>query len=336
MSNNTKNVIKDAYMKNFTKKIKNRYVLFEKGKTVIKDKSAKFRMINSKVNKIIQDLNIIIPDRQLPYINLNCYYGNIIRGDKDKSSRIRMFVQNEYTDNFLEREVKTFVENNDSNSHILNILIKEEENQITISDLSYGAQIVIDEKDFVNTLIDILLDIIMFNSYSFLKELNIENKRLFSQQKYDLFIDKKLECFYEYSTSTGKLFYYCLAFSAHDSNGAFNKEKYIQLWKMMIDGFYPNKKHIEKSIAEQLKQHVDYGQLPANLGDRLAKNTKGAYLVLKINTDRTKNLHPLLFSLFGKDEYNRRKVLIKPISEIKKFEPLLKNLDISAFKVVVP
>lgn len=99
---------------------------------------------------------------------------------------------------------------------------------------------------------------------------------------------------------------------------------------------YPNKKHIEKSIAEQLKQHVDYGQLPANLGDRLAKNTKGAYLVLKINTDRTKNLHPLLFSLFGKDEYNRRKVLIKPISEIKKFEPLLKNLDISAFKVVVP
>lgn len=327
MSTNYKNIIRPEYLKNFTRKVKTRFLLIEKGSDISKNIDETISHINSKVNCIIQSLNLIITDRQIPYITLLSYYGDIV-----DNKRIRAFLHNDDTNCFYEKNIKSQIESSTDNSHILDILIASDYNMVTISELACDAQIVIDPNLLEEAIVDILLDIIMFNSYSFLKNMTIDEKKLFSLRKYEYYKNGEMNSFYE--CSNDNLLYYSLAFMARDSDGNFDLNSYIEYWNNILNKYYPNCKHKEKSISEQLEQHVDRFELPKNLCERINKCEDGAYLILRTNRDRTEDIHPQLCSLFNIRKYKKGKILIRAISEFEKFIPLLEHLDVSAFKIV--
>lgn len=181
MSTNSKNIIRKEILKNFTRKIKNRYILIEKGNEQFKDINCLISSINTTINQIIQELNLKITNRQLPYITLNVCYGML------ENKRVRVFLHNDDTDFLYERDIQTQIKEETEISHILDLLVAASFKKITISSLSCDAELVIDYKILKHAIIDILLDIVMFNSYSFLKNMNIADKKNVSEEKYEFF-----------------------------------------------------------------------------------------------------------------------------------------------------
>ena len=90
----------------------------------------------------------------------------------------------------------------------------------------------------------------------------------------------------------------------------------------------------EKIQKEQIKQHVDYKELPQNIHKKFENLPAGSYLILRTNKDRTEELHPMLFSLFGMKKYYKGKIKIISVEEFEMYKPLMENLDVSVFKVV--
>ncbi len=326
MSTNPKNIIRQEFLKNFTKKIKDRYILLEKGNQKFKDINDLISSINHELNLIIQELNLKIKDRQLPYITLHSYYGNIIQ-----NKRVRVFLHNDDTDTLFERDIQGQVEIDTEISHILDLLVASSFKKITISTLSCDAELIIDYKLLKNAVIDIILDIVMFNSYSFLRSMSVEEKKKFSEKKYLFFKDQSLNSFYD--CPKDKMMYYSLAFSARHEE-SFNIIDYINYWDKFIDKYYNGCQHQEKSIKEQLKQHVDYEELPHDVHRKFENLLPGAYLLLRTNKDRTEDLHPTIYSLFGIRKYRKGKIKIVSIDEFDTYRILMEHLDVSAFKVV--
>lgn len=58
-------------------------------------------------------------------------------------------------------------------SHCIEFQISAIYNQITFSNSFYDAKLVIDENFFVCAVTDLFLDLAMFNSYSFLKNMSV-------------------------------------------------------------------------------------------------------------------------------------------------------------------
>lgn len=326
MSKKPKNVIRPAFLMNFTSKVKQRYILLEKGNSQFRNIADLIKSANDTLNRIVQELNIKIEDRQLPYLTIVPCYGNIF----DK--RVRVFLHNDDTDFLFERGVQSQIQNETDMSHILDFLIAASYKTVTISSLSCDAKLVIDYSLLKCALIDIMLDIVMFNSYSFLKNMNVADKKKFSEQKFAYYTNKNLSCFYDCDDKN--VMYYALSFSSRKSQKSFNVDGYLSNWNEFIELFYPNCVHKEKSIKEQLQQHRDIGELPQNLHTRFKDKPNWAYLVLRTTRDRTEDIHPALFSLFGIRKYKRGKIKIVPISDFDKYKPLMEHLDVSAFKIV--
>lgn len=327
MSTNPKNIIRPEYLKNFTRSIKRRNVVVESGKQFNFDLQSIINSVNTKINQIIQLLNISIKDRQIPYITLTIRYSP----ELDENSRIIIRTRN-MSDSFLGSIKEQTGKLGIRLSHCIEILSSPGYKEIVISSLSYDAEIVIAEEFLECALIDVLLDIVMFNSYSFLAGKTLVSKRDFSNEKYEYFKENRLNCFYEYKTN--KKLYYSFAFSARKSENEFNINKYIEIWDEFVNKKYSEYTHKEKSISEQLKQHVDYQELPKNLNRKFNRKPAGSYLILRTNKDRTENLHPNICTFFGLNEYERGKIKIIPIEEIDSCKEMLKNLDVSAFKIV--
>lgn len=327
MSTNSKNIIREEFLKNFTTKIKRRHVVIESSKNFNDNFQKTINSINSNVNQIIQLLNLKIEDRQIPYITLTAQFSSKL------NQRSRIVIRSKNTPNDFEKDVKNqTVELGESLSHCIDFLISPGYKEIVISALDLDAEIVVANEYIECAIIDILLDIAMFNSYSFLKSKPLEWKHNFSFKKYEFFKTNKCTCFYE--CKTNKELYYSLAFSARKNKDSFDVDKYIELWNLFILNYFSDFKHREKSILEQLKQHVDYEELPSNLYKRFNKKPAGAYLILRTNRERSEDLQSFICSTFGIDKYEKGKIKIIPITDFDTYKPLLENLDVSAFKIV--
>ena len=64
MSTNAKNVSRPEFLKNFTTKIKRRYIVIESSKNSSIDYQKTVNEINTRVNQIIQEINLRTSDRQ--------------------------------------------------------------------------------------------------------------------------------------------------------------------------------------------------------------------------------------------------------------------------------
>lgn len=327
MAKNFKNEIRDSCLRNFTTKVKTRYILIDRKKCPIKNIDKRVKTINDIAHLLIQDLNLLINDRQLPYISLE------IQSKNSFSKRARAFIHDDQISADYEKDLCNKIVQDEELSHIIEILVANGFKKIVISKIGCDAEIIIDYHFLDAVITDIVLDIIMFNSYSFLKAMTIKEKREFSQQKYKFFVDNKLPCLYDYKNE--KPLYYSLAFSARRDSSTIDLEYYISLWDKFIETYYCDKKHIEKSVKEQLSQHIDKGELPKSVHRKFDNYSQGAYLLLRTNKDRTEKIHPQLYNLFGIKKFRKGKLRIVPISDFEKYKPLLKNLDVSAFKIVI-
>lgn len=256
-----------------------------------------------------------------------------IKSKNSFSKRARAYIHDDQISVDYNKDLCDKIVQEDELSHIIEILVAYGFKKIAISKLGCDAEIIVDYHLLDAVITDIVLDIIMFNSYSFLKAMTIKEKREFSQQKYQFFVENKLPCIYDYKNE--KPLYYSLAFSARTDSSTFDLKYYISLWDKFIETYYRDKKHIEKSVKEQLSQHVDKGELPKRVHKKFDDYSKGAYLLLRTNKDRTEKIHPQLYNLFGIKKFRKGKLKIVPIADFEKYKPLLKNLDVSAFKIVV-
>lgn len=326
MSTNSKNRLSPAFLKNFTTMIERRTILVDKNTDISPEFERRISAINTKVNLIIQNLNIRITDRQIPYITLSIKYGDTIE------HRTRVYVHDYATKEDSEANVKNQLEVNDEISHILDFLIAPGYKYIRVSPIACDAELVIDNSLVECAVVDILLDIAMFNSYSFLKKQTDADRKIFSQQKFDFYMQQSLGSFYE--RNNDKIQYYSFAFSSRYSIDNIDLDHYIGIWTNFISAYYSQSRHVNLTITDQLKYHVDIEELPKTLSKRFSKLECGAYLVLRTNKDRTEDLHNTLFALFGIKKYNKGKIKIVPISSYSTHFELFKNLDVSAFKIV--
>jgi len=326
MSKNPKNLIRKEFLKNFTKNVENRLVLVQKGNNYGIDINKMISNANAEINIIIQDANLKIHDRQIPYITLKAKYGDTL--DKD----VRIMLRNYYTKDSYENKIKDEFSNNEDISHLIDFLIVAGLNKITISDLMLDAEIIIQNDCLETAITDIILDILMFNSYSFLRKMDIKDKKIFSKQKFEFFKDKQLPCFYEYSGED--LLYYSLAFSARNKKDEFDIDLYISYWNEFINKYYPQLTHKEESLKSQIEQHIDFGELPKNYYRKFYQKPKGAYFIIRTNKDRTEKYQEQICSVFGLKEYEYGKVKIVSINRYTELKNLFENLDVSAFKVV--
>lgn len=342
MSTNSKNVIRNAYMMNFTKKKKHRYILTEKGSdldTYFQDNITK---INDSINVAIQELSIKIVDRQLPFIIIEKIPINLESfdekySDDDKSRRIRGLIRDVKTEKGLVKRIENLLSKTDHNiSHAIELFAHTSYNELTFSNNHFDAKVLLDETGLKNIFTDIFLDASMFNSYSFLKKMSKKEKREFGIKKLQFYKDHNLPCFYIFDNEDeDKVLYYSLAFSCRKSMDEFNYDEYIKLWNEFISEYYPDKRHIEKSVIEQLDQYIDPEQLDKEyIKNKIMKKDEGAYLVLRINRNRTTKMRDRIIVYFGGDSYHEGKIKIVPISEYYKIKDMLVNLDVAAFKVV--
>ena len=329
MSKNYKNIHRSEYFKNYTRKIKHREILVNNPKVLSGDIQETVKRINSQVNQIIQQLNLNIHDRQIPYITLEVKYCDKI-GEKARMVLIERDTDEKFQKN-IERSTSAI---GHDVSHFIQLLASTAYKEIVISPLGCDAEIVIPKDHIEGAIIDILLDIAMFNSYSFLKNMTISRKHDFCQEKLNFFTEKAWPCFYQYKGD--KPMYYSFAFTARTGKNTFDVKRYIELWDSFISARYAGHVHIEKTIPEQLKQHVDYHELPRNLASRISRMPSGAYLILRTNKDVTEGLQPSICTVFGISKYSKGYIKIIHMDEFEQFEFLCVNLDVSVFKIVKP
>lgn len=332
MSTNDKNKIRAAFLMNFTKDILSRIIVATDSYQKKDEINRKIGEINEEVNLKIQQLNLKL-SRNIPYIKVKLSFSNSNSEELERDTRIII-------DNYpLDEEYDTYIRDKlqitkEEISHVVDILIAPGWNLFTVSSLSCDARLVLDYSYFIKAIIDILLDISMFNSYSFLRILNVAQRKEFSCAKLDFCKNKDIRF---YSVEGSGQQYFSLAFAARDEDGELDIDKYIELWNEFINSCYKGFEHVEGIVKEQLAFHTDKSELRKNLHEDILKYDKGVYLLLRTNKDRTESIHSQLFTLFGIDKRHYRKGLTKlvPISDFETIKPLLINLDVSAFKVIV-
>lgn len=325
VSTNAKNYIRPEYLKNFTRNIEQRIIITAKADKKLRILDEMMTDINHDLNIIIQNLNLKVRARQIPYITLNVRHESTV----DLSSRF--VIRNFETSPVFEQTIKSQLESSTSLSHMIDILVALGYLTIGQSEIS-DVELIISPDYVRSAIIDIALDIAMFNSYSFLKDMDINKKREASRMKYNFFKDCGAVSIYK--CREDDLSYFSLAFLARSAKDDFDEDLYIGYWEDFVSKYYPNCVHKEKTLNEQIRQHVDIEELPKNVLRRFAKKPKGAYLLLRTNKDRTEDLHPLLFALMGIKKYKKGCIKVVDISEHDKYRPLFENLDVSAFKII--
>lgn len=326
MSTNFKDEIHPAFLMNFTKQIENRFIVLETSKSYDESFKEVLKHINDEINCLIQQLNCLIVNRQLPYIKLVVKFA-----DLNESSR---FVVRNYESGYRYEDQIRIKSNKVGTdiSHVIDLLEAPGYKDILNSPLGCTAEVVVAHEFLECAIIDVLLDIIMFNSYSFLHDMLLDEKCTFNIIKHHYFLEKGLPCFYDYKTNSNV--YYSFAFSARTGINCIDLPKFVDLWDQFIQEKYCSFHHREKTVSQQLKYHVDFEQLPRNLSGRFRELDPGAYLVIRTNRGRTEDLWPFISSVFALKKRRNGKIRIIPISEFEKYRCLFQNLDVSAFKVV--
>lgn len=328
MSNNRKNRKEPSFLRNFTEHILQRKIWLEANyakehNNTIED----LRTLTETLNKYIQDLNLEV-QRNIPYVSLDTI--------TEVDEAVRMFIrqQAQYDDaNFLLEIGNQYI----SLTHFIDLFVSEGVFEIDRSSSKvFNAEIIFNSEYTRMVIIDIFLDVALFNSYSFLREEEISEKQAFGKKKYKYFRKHNLTtCFDEVNEN---LEYYSFAFSCHsESKGdifSVDLNKYIGIWEDFIREYYPKSVHTEMQIEQQLKMRVD-DHLPIDYHNEFDLKEPGIYFVLRLNrADLPSNIKARILAIFGGDEISFANLKIVTKDELNNYTDLLKELYISAFKIV--
>ena len=329
-----KDVVRLAYMRNFTDNVLYRYIVMNGTEAHHVEFNRTVKNINESLWVNIQEVSLKCPERQIPFIHL------VAADDYDNEHLRLVMTDRNFKDDSLPEDLIPF----SSISHMLILRITNNYDIISICDSNkeISAKMIIDQKYFISSAIDILLDIAMFNSYSFLRELSIKEKKDFNLKKIEFFNKKKFECFYSFEEDKSRFpKYLSLAFAARTTIDTLDYDMYISIWDEFIKTYYPDKIHIEETVMSQLKNHLDYGTLPdkRKLANKINQRSNGAYIILRTNRkNRSKPIEQELCDFFKISSFHIGAIRIVSLNEFlttPMFSKFVKNLEVSAFKVVV-
>lgn len=330
MKKKFRNVIRKAYMRNFTSFTEDRYIYIDDDIMPNEQKDSFVSKANEQLWYAIQEVNALTEFNNLPYINLR-------RVEDDNDDRLRIIISPD--DSEYRANEKRYVNRN--NSHIVVMKQLSTQRRIQLGDLEGDgrAEIIADGIGRIDAIVDVFLDIAMFNSYSYLKSMKDIERRNFNKLKYEFFTKNKLESYFDINSEDPPT-YISFAFSKHITHDKLDYSGYVLCWKEFIDTFFSTKTNINLKPSEQLKKHVDYENI-----DKIFKTDKfwkelpkGGYFLLRINSrpNDEERINKLL-SYFGQPTYHIGITKIIPIQQY--FAPYykddLKELNISAFKIVV-
>ncbi len=330
MKKKFRNLIRNAYMRNFTTNTEDRYIYIDDDMMSYEQKDIFVSRVNEQLWYTIQEVNALTESNNLPYINLR-------RVEDDYDDRLRIVISPDDSD--FKANEKRYVDRN--NSHVVVMKQDSSQRKVQLGDLKGNgrAEIIADDTGRIDAIVDVFLDIAMFNSYSFLRTMNVVKRRDFNIIKNEFFAENSFNSYFEINSEDSPT-YISFAFSTHITHNKLNYLSYVLTWEKFVNKYYPTEKNINLKPTEQLKKHVDYENI-----DNIFKTnefwksfSKGGYLLLRTNSrpnseDRINNL----LSIFGQPTYHIGITKIVPLQQY--FSPYykddLKELNVSAFKIVV-
>ena len=107
MPNKQKNIIRQGYFKNYTLFAIKRKVLLEEPNKL----NLNVGWINKQTNQILQEINLKVHDRQIPYVAIDIQYGDKITGES------RIVLHDYETNDFYEESIKRQLNGKVDTSH---------------------------------------------------------------------------------------------------------------------------------------------------------------------------------------------------------------------------
>ena len=332
------------YLEEYSEDTLTRCILWNKEKSELgQEFYESISEIQKTLNLIIQDLNLKV-DRNIPYMTVNCF--NYITD----GTRIIVRDKVEFNDENILLAVDGKMDQFTNITHNVDCFqaagrMLIENTSVSHNTKNFDVTILFDEKIRALTIIDILLDIAYFNSYSFLRSMSLSEKRAFSRQKSEFFRNEGLPTVF-IETRSDELDYYSFAFSCHRPNihemeryeYELNIEKYISIWNKFINQYYPDKKHQEISVQEQIKRRKN-NHIPNDYFLKFNNLQPGVYYILRTEGKNipTKYLKYVM-SLFGiKNKTDMSVGYLKTIEskDFDQYTELYEFAGVSAFKIVV-
>lgn len=335
----TRNIYRKATTKNFSTFAIERYILIDDITSTEQEKDQFVKTINEQLWFAIQETNMFAHDRVLPFVTVRRVIQDntklrIIINDLDSTKKI-----NDYED-LQELKVEEL-------SHLINFRTLSPQRRVMVSDsfIPGNAKMIVDKNDQISAAIDIFLDVAMFNSISFLRDLDLNSKKQFSELKLNYF-NKMKSVFdgniYYYLEDDNPPSYFSFAFAARVDNKTIDYYKYVELWNVFLRERYPKQRNNNIFPVEQLKKYYrDIENIDNQyLNEKFWNNYHGDYLFLRTNQrPNTKGRTYDIANYFGITsikEFHIGLTKVVPISEY--FNPFLrKQLDelyISAFKII--
>lgn len=335
---NKKNQKGRSFLKNFTEDYISRTILADKDfiyKKSIDDKTMveKLKEINEIVNYNIQQLNLI-ENRNIPYLTM--------RFSVELCVEVRMLLRNNAEDAHLILQVDNDERRFVDITHLLDLYLVAGGQEFYKSDIeNVNGKIVadFDLKEFA--IMDIFIDIAMFNSFSFLKELTIPQKKSFSKYKAKYYLENHFDSLFNI-IDENDLDYYSFAFACHsideNQNICFDYEQYVHIWHSFLDEYFSEKEHIEYSLKDQLQMRVD-DHIPHDYYKQFDDYAPGVYFVFRINKDKIPAKRRKSIDLmFGKESCGIGDLCIVDLENANNYfevySELFSELYIAAFKVV--
>lgn len=336
MSTNYWNEFRPGFMRNFSDYVIERYIIIDDDTMTDNEKDKFVLSINEELWRVIQETNILAEGRILPFVR--------VRRVVDINDELRIIVNDiDSCSSFddYENECKEKI-NIDQLSHLINFKTLSPRKQIQVSDrlIPGNAKMIISRADQISAAVDIFLDIAMFNSYSFLHSLKIEQKREFNDYKFKFAKEHSLESYYQTSTNEPPA-YWSMAFSARINNKSIDFYKYVRLWEIFIKSTpYSSNENMVIPPYEQLKSYRHISNLPNECFTKSfwEEFDKGDKLFIRINREPNDNEKKLMLTnLFGIPKFRVGAVNVLDIKDyyIHYIYQLMEELYISAFKVVV-
>lgn len=329
-----RNAPRKGFTRNFSKYTIDRYIIIDDDLMNDTEKDSFIKEVNESLWYAIQETNMLLEDRLLPFV--------VVRRVDYVDNRLRIIV-NDYDShrkllNYEEAEKLDL----STVSHIINFKPLSPQRRIVISDhlIPGNAKMLIDENEQVSAAVDIFLDIAMFNSISFLKDLSIKDKQEFNIAKFSFYEKRKLKSYYGIDRKCPP-HYYSFAFYAREDSTHIDFYKYVWIWKEFISQ-YSKSQSIENILPEDILKnyYVDVGNLDKCYLDRTfwESQSKGAKLLLRINRGpNTVERKQIISDYFGIDSFYVGAFKLVPLNEY--FVPFIntqmRELYISAFKIIV-
>lgn len=328
MSKNFNNILRNAYMRNFTNYTIERFIYIDIKNMSNESKNMMVHNINERLWENVQAINLL-SDFNLPYVILR-------RVESSSGKQLRVI----YDENDNKNMPKYI---NSSNSHIIRLQRATPQRIIQLGNFSDDgrADILADSHSRISAVVDTLLDISMFHSIPCLDGLKEPLKKTFNRIKYEYFKNKGyISKSYFYVNPDDEPTYISFAFAHHVTHDKINHSEYINCWIDFFNKYYKNEDNKYLSPSEQLKNHVHYKQLPDayKSNEFWSSYSKGSYLLLRTNKrpNNSERINKLL-NYFGESTYHIGLTKIVPLQEyhINVLKDDLKELNVSAFKIVV-